>query len=166
MEEVWKDVNGYEGLYQVSNLGRVKSLQYGKERILTPIKNGKDNMHIYLNVRLYGKRVWYIGIHHLVALAFLNKKSNNLEVNHKNGITFDNWVGNLEWVTHKQNIQHSFDVLKRKSMKNIGHKLTLDDVKEIRKKYIPRKYSLYRLAKEYGVTPSLISLIINKKIYV
>ena len=105
MEE-WRDIKGYEGKYQISNLGRVKSLNYhreNREKILsnTPSKDG------YLQVNLYkeGKRKPY-SIHRLVALHFIPNPNNYEEVNHKDENKQNNTVNNLEWCTHKHNINY------------------------------------------------------------
>ena len=105
MVEVWKDIEGYEGKYQVSNLGRVKSLRdsHGKYREL--IMTGRNEGHGYLKVSLYknGKSKG-IKIHRLVALAFIPNPDNKHFVDHINGIRNDNRVENLRWVTHKENL--------------------------------------------------------------
>lgn len=102
MQEIWKDVKGYEGRYQVSNLGRVKSLNYlqkGKEQILkaTKIKG-------YLVVNLYkeGKAKIYT-IHRLVAKTFIENPDNLPQVNHKDECKTNNIVDNLEWCSAKYN---------------------------------------------------------------
>lgn len=106
MMEIWKDIKDYEGLYQVSNLGRVKSLNYrhiGKERILKPLKaiNG------YLFVILYkdGKKDIF-RVHRLVAETFIPNPENKPEVNHKSENKTDNRVENIEWIWHKDNCNH------------------------------------------------------------
>ena len=109
MEE-WRDIKGYEGLYQISNLGRVKSLprkirnQHCKnEYIKTPIPD-KDG---YLRVTLYdrGRNKTY-AIHKLVAIHFLDNPNNLPIINHKNEIRSDNRVENLEWCTWKYNVNY------------------------------------------------------------
>ena len=106
--EIWKDIEGSEGLYQVSNLGKVKSLNYrrsGKEKLLKP-NIRKDG---YLQVSLCkNKKVKKILIHRLVAMVFIpnNDPINKTEVNHISEIKSDNSVWNLEWVTPKQNANH------------------------------------------------------------
>lgn len=105
MEE-WKPVKGYEGLYEVSNLGRVKSLNYrrtGKERIL----KGRKNNWGYLQVILYkdDKRKNY-KIHRLVAQAFLPNPDNLPEVNHKDEDKTNNCVDNLEYCNNYYNVNY------------------------------------------------------------
>lgn len=106
MDEIWKDIEGYEGLYKISNLGKVKSLNYhmtGKERILKP---GKDN-HGYLFVILYkeGKHKTCT-VHRLVAEAFIPNPDKLPCVNHKDENPLNNNLNNLEWCTHKYNINY------------------------------------------------------------
>ena len=115
ISEVWKDIKGYEGLYQISNLGRVKSLERTvaaksgskrtvRERILKP-RTDKDD---YLLVNLYegsGKRKTF-KVHRLVCEAFHDNPKNNPEVNHINEDKSDNSACNLEWVTAKENCNH------------------------------------------------------------
>jgi hypothetical protein len=83
-KEIWKDVPSYEGLYQVSNLGRVKSLKFGKEKILKSGTNTKG----YFYVILCNKNTQPFSIHRLVMRAFVGES--DLQVNHKNGIKTDN----------------------------------------------------------------------------
>ena len=101
--EIWKDIDGYEGLYQVSNLGRVKSLNYrrtGKERILKALKDRYGYLHVKLCKD--GKAKEYT-IHRLVAEAFLYNPNGFSDVNHKDEDKENNAVGNLEWCSHKYN---------------------------------------------------------------
>ena len=114
MEEIWKDIKEYEGLYQVSNLGKIRSLprktnnQYCNGLIMKP-----HNSFGYLKLQLNknGKYKWFF-VHRLVAQAFLNNYSDELQVNHINGIKNDNKICNLEMVTASQNQLHSYRVLK------------------------------------------------------
>lgn len=106
MEEIWKPVVGYENLYDVSNIGRVKSLEriltdgrIWKERILKPEIN-----HDYLRVRLCdGKYKKHKRIHILVAQAFIPNPDNLPEVNHKDENKQNNYINNLEWCTSEYN---------------------------------------------------------------
>lgn len=103
-QEIWKDVPGYAGRYQVSDQGRVRSI--GTGRVLSPnLMN-----HGYVCVHLYsgGKRTRVVKtIHQLVAQAFLPNPHQYIEVNHKNFSRHDNRVENLEWVTRRQNVAHA-----------------------------------------------------------
>ena len=102
-KEYWKPVVGYEGLYEVSNWGRVKSLKFGKEKILKPSKN-KKTKHGYLQVALWknGQYKRYY-VHRLVAEAFIDNPNNYKEVNHKDENKTNNVVSNLEWCDRKYN---------------------------------------------------------------
>lgn len=100
MDEIWHDIEGYKGLYQVSNKGRVKSLKWGKERILRPGINSSG----YLLVKLCKNGVGlYKFIHRLVAQAFIPNPENKPQVNHKDENKLNNCVDNLEWSTAKEN---------------------------------------------------------------
>lgn len=101
MNEVWKDVEGYERLYEVSNLGRVKSLKFGKERILKPRKNCKFG---YVAVVLCKNgELKKILVHRLVGKAFVPGWFNGAVINHKDHNPLNNIVSNLEWTTQKDN---------------------------------------------------------------
>ena len=113
MEEIWKDIEGYEGLYQVSNLGNVKSLRkridkgkchrYFDEKILKPIETNRG----YLRVKLCkNRKIKKTRVHRLVAEAFIKRPE--LEVNHIDGNKKNNKAENLEWVTQKENKQHAW----------------------------------------------------------
>jgi hypothetical protein len=115
MEE-WKDIEGYEGLYQISNLGRVKSLprndkfyKRAEEIILKTFKCGSGYQEVILHKDRKRKPKL---IHRLVAEAFILNQKNRREVNHKDGNKANNTVSNLEWVTPSENQRHSIDVLK------------------------------------------------------
>lgn len=106
MIEEWKDIKGYEGLYQVSNLGRVKRLkgEYVKsERVLKPLKHGNGYMGVDLCKHSKAKR---FSVHRLVAQAFIPNQDNKAQVNHIDEDKTNNMVSNLEWCTSKENINH------------------------------------------------------------
>lgn len=106
-EEIWKPVQGFEGLYEVSNLGRVKSIgTYNtcKKGIMCPMIDTDG----YPHVRLYNSGVSRdVSIHRLVALAFIPNPNNYKYVNHKDEDTRNNTVGNLEWCTNSYNLAYS-----------------------------------------------------------
>lgn len=109
--EIFKDVKGYEGYYEISNLGRVRSTSYKGVKILKPFITKKG----YLNVIFCVKRkTEHKLIHRLVAEAFIPNPNNLPEVNHKNRDTSDNTVNNLEWVSKQENIDHLH--IERKSL--------------------------------------------------
>ena len=105
--EVWKDIAGYEGLYQVSNFGRIKSFYTGRIMRLAPAKNG----YLVVNLTKSGKQKVY-SVHRLVAGTFLAPDSHKTFVNHKNGNKHDNRLDNLEWCTKSENAVHSLYKLK------------------------------------------------------
>lgn len=101
MEEIWKPVKDFEDKYEISNLGRVKSLN--KNKILKP----SDNGHGYLFVNLCkNNKPQHKYIHRLVAKHFLNNTFNFPEINHINENTYDNRAINLEWCTSKYNANY------------------------------------------------------------
>lgn len=106
-KEIWKDIDGYEGLYQVSNLGNVKSLtnrsNHKEEKILKLNTNGK---YYLVNICKNTKKKTLL-IHRLVAKAFIDNPNNLPQINHINGNKLDNRVENLEWCTCRENIIHS-----------------------------------------------------------
>ncbi len=112
MDEIWKDVNGYEGLYQVSNYGRIKSIKYTNHKGKKPIilKQSKSNSGYY-HVQIYKNRISSTRtVHSLVAKAFIPNPLCKSEINHIDGDKANNTVSNLEWVTRSENIRHSFNI--------------------------------------------------------
>ncbi len=168
MEE-WKDIKGFEG-YQISNYGRVKSLNYrrcGNTKLLKKIINNfKDNYHV-VNLSKNGKHV-LSRVHRLVATAFIPNPNNKPYVNHLDGCKTNNHISNLEWCTSSENAQHAYNAgLKIAPMgeNHVNNILTEKQVLEIREKYVPRKYSTRMLAKEYGVHQSTIYQIIKRRMW-
>lgn len=104
MIEVFKDVPNYEGIYQVSNLGNVKSLKWKKEIIM---KQGISSRYLAVNLRKENISK-YVKVHVLVAMAFLDFKPNgkqNFVIDHKNGIKADNRLENLQIISQRENVQ-------------------------------------------------------------
>lgn len=136
--EIWKDVQGYEGLYQVSNLGRVKSLvrehYCKKERILTNVK--LPNGYIYVRLCKDGKGK-NVRVHRLVAVAFIPNPENKTEVDHINAIKTDNSVNNLRWASHKENIRNPLNMVHLIGKNNpmFGKKHSEETKEKIRKNH-------------------------------
>ena len=101
IKEVWKDIEGYEGLYQVSTLGRVKNSRSG--RIL---KGGKHKAGYHQVILCKNGKVKYYLVHRLVAQAFIPNPQNKPQVNHIDEDKENNYVENLEWVTIKENLNY------------------------------------------------------------
>ncbi len=101
--EIFKDIPNFEGMYQVSNFGNVKSIKFNKEKILK--HSSKNRCYFDVNLHKNGKRK-YFKIHQLVAMVFLNHTPcrNNLVVDHINDIKTDNRLENLQVITHRDNI--------------------------------------------------------------
>ena len=107
--EIYRDIPGYEGLYQVSNLGNVKSVRNNKVLSQTNHKEGYKLVSVSVN-----SKHKELTVHRLVALAFIQNPKGYRDVNHKDGNKSNNVLENLEWVSHSENIKHSYEVLKQK----------------------------------------------------
>lgn len=133
MKEIWKDIKGYEGKYQISNMGNVKSLAYHRSRkckILIP-RDAKG--YLLVNLCLGGK-VSYVKIHRLVAEHFIPNQQNKAYVNHKDGNKHNNVVSNLEWATPLENNLHAYHILGKHPMR--GYKFD----KNLKSKKVEQHY--------------------------
>ena len=135
-QEQWKPIKGYEGKYDVSNFGRVRSYYKGLH-----IKTQRINNCGYCYVKLYvkGKRQKMARVHRLVAEAFIPNPDNLSDVNHKDMNKTNNHVSNLEWSSHRGNVKHSY-MNGRKA-----HRWTEEERKQIgmrQKAYQARRASL------------------------
>ena len=115
MEEIWRDIPQYEGMYQVSSKGRVRSLDRTlltangehkmKGRVLSPNVNNSGYYYVTLSK---DRRHWCAKVHRLVATAFIPNPDNLPEVNHRDGNKLNCCIENLEWCNHSDNHKHSF----------------------------------------------------------
>jgi hypothetical protein len=158
--EIWKEVLGYEGIYQVSNIGRIKNMP----RKFVPFerirKNCLDSDGYGLIILYYEGTAKTKKVHRLVAQAFIPNPLNLPEVNHKNGVKTDNRVENLEWVTKKQNNEHAIrmGLITPKGSQNYNAKLNDESVTKI-KKLISDGVSNKEIAKIFGMSNQMISNI-------
>lgn len=155
--ETWRDIPGYEAVYQVSDWGRVRNLKTNYH--LNPSTTDRG----YLSVMLTINNKQRFRVHRLVMLAFVGECPEGHEVNHKNGNKADNRLENLEYMTHSANVLHTYHSLKREPTRVFGEshglsKLTENEVSQIRQALSNGK-SQRKIASEYGVCQTTISLI-------
>ena len=158
MKEIWKDIKGYEGLYQVNNYGKIKSLYNyrGKGNIL---KSRIKKDYYTIGLRKNNKRKWY-SIHRLVAQAFIPNPNNLPVVNHKDENKLNNNVDNLEWCTVAYNNNYG---IRQEKVKNTN-KLKKEVCKLNKNGEILDVYKSIREASEFNnINISCISKCINKK---
>ena len=169
--ERWKDIKGYEGYYQISNKGRVRSMARDKwngygvqsidEKILNCSKGGRPGYH-FIHLWKNGKHKKKY-IHDLVLEAFVSGEKKEC-VNHKDGDKINNNVENLEYCTYSQNLQHAYDIgLRRKNKGELAPRAKLNEreVMEIRNNI--GIISQRKMAKKYGVSKRCIQSIIERK---
>lgn len=156
IEEVWKDIPGYEGLYQVSNLGRVYSIRNNMIRKLSLDKHGYQVVSLKINGKVKLSKV-----HRLVLYAFIGESEK--QVNHLDAVRTNNKIENLEYCTGSENMRHAYKLgnKSQKGSKNTGAKLREQDVIEI-KELMKKGYRNSKLARMYNVAPVTISQIRTK----
>lgn len=163
-DEEWRDIEGYEGLYQISNYGKVKSFKHrvhGSEGVILKPHIYTTKYSIY-RLSDSNNDIKRITAHKLVAKAFIPNPKKYQEVNHKNGIKIDNRVDNLEWCTHQQNMVHAFTELYpniRQGSRNSRATITDDDALQIYKLAMKNERSYADIGKEYGVSKSIVGNI-------
>lgn len=151
MTEIWKDIKGYEGKYQVSNLGNVRSLNYNHTSELKLLKFGYARG--YSRVTLWDNGLCRdYSVHRLVAQTFIPNPNNYPYVNHKNEIKDDNRVENLEWCTERYNILYGTCTQKIKINQPNRIEVRIDDI------LFP---SMSAAAKYLGVQPASLSVTFN-----
>jgi hypothetical protein len=158
--EIWKPIVGYEGRYEVSNLGAIRSLNFrrtGKARLLTP----SPDSYGYLSVRLCdgeGVRTRKsFGVHRLVALAFIGIRPEGLSINHIDGDKKNNVARNLEYISLRENSMHAIE-------NGLCSHVRLDRGKaaEIRRLGISG-ITAREIARRFSVHPSTVERVLNGK---
>lgn len=173
MQEIWREIDGYDGFYQVSNLGNIKSVggQIGsairKPRVLKQSLTADG----YPKVRLQrGKKDRTVTVHRLVAMHFVPNPNNEETVNHIDGDKANNVYSNLEWMNRSGQMIHAYKLNLKKARvgsNNSNAKITPDEVRYIRANYKKndREFGSSALGRKFGVTHRVITLIANGETY-
>lgn len=173
--ESWKDVGGFKGRYEISNLGRVRCLD--SHRFMEAILSGESppkkirRQHVasngYLTVSFtWERKVKTFHVHSLVCKTFLGPRPKNFHAGHRNGDQKDNRLENLRWVSAVENaadkVPHG---TRKRGAEHPGAILAERDVREIKNKIAAKNRSLRSISRDYSVSPSLISRINNGKVW-
>ena len=172
--EIWKDVVGYEGVYQISNLARVKRVGYNIESPHCKYRRAyKDEMEIKQMISTNGykklslckdKIIKNQMVHRLLMIAFVPNPENKPFINHIDGNTLNNSLENLEWCTPKENVNHAINIglINNKGINNKNTKITEDIAKEI-KRLISLGHKKINISRELNVSAGIIySIAYNK----
>lgn len=161
--EVWKDIKGYEGHYQVSNEGKVRSIKRKEPKLLTLLNHSMG--YYVINLCKPKTKMIQVKVHRLVADLFIpNHGDDTTIVNHIDGDKKNNRVSNLEWTNHGGNLKHSYDYNLR-SKKGENHhlsKLKDSDVRKIRN-LSSEGFSNVALSKMFNVSDGTICMIVKRK---
>ncbi len=162
MDEVFKDVLGFEEYFKVSNTGKVFSKRTNKILKLHLNKQG----YVTLSTKIGGRNgtSHCLRLHRIIAEVFIPNTENKPEVNHIDGIKNNNSISNLEWVTHSENTQHSYDIGLRKRDIGLNSSRAIfnrEDILRIRES----KLTNIALAIEYNVVATTISRIKRRITY-
>lgn len=173
--EKWIAVPDYEEYYEISNIGRVRSLDrtklnsIGSLRVTKGIllKPTKASTGYYTVMFSVGGKTKRILVHRIVATAFIPNPENKPQVNHINGIKTDNRLENLEWCTRKENIAHADinGLMNRATGESVGiSKLTKNNVLAIRRLYSIKGFTdMDLITKKYNVSKSTVNNVISRK---
>ncbi len=157
MKEIWKNIDGYDGRYQVSNYGRIKSLYVWDvnkrdfvpaEKIMTPTDNGNGYLIVSLRKNRLRKNYY---VHRLVASVFIAKRDGCDYINHIDHNKKNNNADNLEWCTQKENVGYSADRMKHRNSLHIANTNTGE-------KYIYFRKGRYRVVVDKKEYPSCVTL--------
>ena len=166
-KEIWKDIEDFEGYYQISNLGNVKSLQrlaknkdghrIVKERILRQTKAGAGYLTVMLSKKQIAQRKI---IHRLIALYFIPNPQNKPCINHIDGNKLNNCINNLEWCTYLENNIHAY--------KNglIPTKITQTEANQIRQLYLTGEYIQSEIGEMFDLTQGTVGKIVRNELWI
>ncbi len=171
--EIWKPVVGYEGLYEVSSNGRVKSIdrvlidRIGREKLFKGrILSTHLDRYGYPICKLWmGSKGKTSTVHRLVAISFLENENNKPQVNHIDGNKENNSIDNLEWVTNSENDIHAFEIGLRTTRRGVDCNFTkLTDevvlsIRDMKKKGATQRH----IAQTFNISEGNVSQIINRK---
>ena len=152
MKEIWKDIKGYDGLYQVSNLGNIKRLK--DNYIFKVNKNSRGYRVVTLTKN---KKEKSITVHRLVAQAFIDNPYNFSQINHIDGNKLNNKIDNLEWCTASQNMQHAY----KNGLELKKHKKVVQF--DLNMKIIKIWESVLEVEKNLKINHSKIYMVCNKQ---
>jgi hypothetical protein len=169
MNEIWKDIIGYEGFYQVSNLGRVKSCERyvkhfkGGNRLLKskPIKISSDSYGYKIVCLCKNGLEKTLKVHRLVAIAFIDSVENKLQINHIDGIKSNNCVENLEWVNNSENMKHAHLIGLKKTM--INNEKAVLVFNKLSNEFIQEYVSIANAARNLNIRRTDISGVLNNR---
>jgi hypothetical protein len=178
-EEIWKEINGFDGKYSVSNLGRIRvnyhiiKNQFGyyeKRRVERYLKPQINNRGYYTITFVINNKRFHMWLHRVIATAFTPNPNNLPEINHKNGIPGDFRIENLEWIDRIGNVRHAWETGLCKNSAHLGEdhprcKITEDIVLNIRKSVTNFRDNKikYSLANEYGIHITTVNDILKRR---
>ena len=176
MNEIWLPIIGYEGYYEVSNLGKVKRVkQYQPSCRKKGITHRSNTLKNCVNNRGYVRLLLSkdgvsksFKLARLVAFHFIENPNNLPYVNHIDGNKTNDISTNLEWCSQAENVQHAYEHQLRKTSEGIGHRIRLnkEDATNIREIYNNKELNQREIAEKYNVSLATINGIINNKIWI
>ena len=172
MKEEWRDIKGFEGVYMVSNTGKVMSFpRKGTKHRKPSLRALSKTRDGYLKVRLIGNgKDVTARVHRLVAEAFIPNPDGKETVNHIDGNKENNAFANLEWADRHEQLEHAYRMGLKTAMKGVNNpaaKLSAEQVEEIKKEYVrrSREQGTVALGKKYGVNNSTVGDILRGVTY-
>ena len=167
MEEIWKPISGHELNYEVSTFGRVRRISGGRGAQRMKILKQRPNKagYLYVGLRVKGQTNGKNKqVHRIVALTFLHRETEDLQVNHIDYNPANNRVDNLEWVTRLENVRHSICHFgKHRGETHKAAKLRECDVRQIRQLHAAGGITIADIARKFGVSAHTCSVLLSGK---